>query len=195
LISLTELAADVMAEHGWTTSREADIAKAHLNFDLVAESEAAIVFFDGVRADELRHRAESLAAAVASVTLGQGAGVKAWEAYLVLFVEDDYAGADRAAQLVQRDLDYCRKIILDGAGIAAADDPRSAMEAALSFLFPLDVVLAPTVDDVRQYLIQLMDDRGVDPGLAAELVTAFDSEPTCTCWERVKRFESAKASG
>jgi hypothetical protein len=183
-----------MAEHGWTTRREADIAKAHLNFDLIAESETAIVFFDGVSGAELRHRADSLAGAVASVTLQQGAGVKAWEAYLVLLVEDDYAGADRAAQLVQRDLDYCRKIILDGAGIAAADDPRSAMEAALSFLFPLDVASAPTVEDVRQYLIQLIDERGVDHGLAAELVTSFDSEPACMCWERVKQFESAEAS-
>ena len=180
-----------MADHGWQTERQPDVGKAHLEFDLVAESETAIVFFDSVRGQDLRQRADALSGAVVAVTLQRDAGVKAWEAYLVLVVSDDYVAADTAAQAVQRDLNYCRKIIIDGAGIAAAADLRATMEAALSFLFPLDVASAPTLEDVRQHLIQLISEQGYDEALVGELVTAFDTETDCKCWERIKRFTPA----
>ena len=70
------------------------------------------------------------------MTLQPNAGIKAWEAYLVLIVSDGSAANDLAGQDVQRDVNYCRKIVIDGSSITAADDPRTAMEAVLSFFFP-----------------------------------------------------------
>jgi len=194
MTTLLDLAAEVMQGHGWNTRLRPDLAHAHLDFELVAESETAIAFFSVVSGHGLRHRADSLAGGIGAVTLQRDAGVKAWEAYLVLIIEDDYPAADAVAQQVQRNLDYCRKIVIDGAGIAAADNPRVDMERALSFLFPLDVALVPTVEDVREYLVELISERGFDKILVAELVTAFDREADCKCWERVKQRSSDKVS-
>jgi hypothetical protein len=183
-----------MTSHGWSTRRQPELAKAHFPFELVAENETAIAFFTSVSAHNLRHRADSLAGAIGAITLQRDAGVKAWEAYLLLIVEDDYATADVAAQEIQRDLDYCRKIVLDGVGIAATDNPRVAMERALSFLFPLEVALKPTVEDVRRYLVDTIGERGFDESLVSELVSAFDREADCKCWERVKQASSQEAA-
>jgi len=182
-----------MEKHGWTVRREDEIVKAHLNFDFIAENQTAIVFFKTARSESLRHEADALAGAIAAVTLQQSAGVKAWEAYLVLIVEDDYESADATAQVVQRDLDYCRKIVLNGQGIAASDDPWGSVEDSLSFLFPLDVAAVPGVEDVREYLTALIAEKGFDKNLVASLVNAFDSEVDCKCWDRVLSSQSAKA--
>lgn len=183
-----------MASHGWSTRRQPDLANAHFEFELVAENDTAIAFFTSVSGHNLRHRADSLAGAIGAITLHRDAGVKAWEAYLLLIIEGDYAAAEVIAQEVQRDLDYCRKIVLDGAGIAAAENPRAAMERALSFLFPLDAALTPSVEDVRQYLVDLIAERHFDKTLVSELVAAFDRETDCRCWERVKQASSQETA-
>jgi hypothetical protein len=191
---LIDLAESVMATHGWTTRREPEVARAHLHFDLIAENEVAIVFFDSVPGSALRDRAEALSAAVAAVTLQESAGVKAWEAYLVLVVSEGYIAADADAQAVQRDLSYCRKVVIDGEGIAAAIDSRRQMEAALSFLFPLDVASVPRVDDVRQHLIQFISEKGYDRALVTALVNAFDTEADCRCWGRINEFQRTRVT-
>jgi hypothetical protein len=193
-MALIELAADVMTGHGWSTRRQSELAMANVGFDLVAENETAIAFFSVVHGHSLRARADALAGAIGAITLRRDAGVKAWEAYLLLLVEDDYAAADPVAQQIQRDLDYCRKIVLDGAGITAADNPPAAMERALSFLFPLDVALAPSVEDVRTHLVDLIVEKGFNKRLVAELVGAFDRETDCKCWERVKNVSPEEAA-
>ena len=187
MTALTELAADVMTAHGWSTRRQSELTDGNIGFDLVAENDAAIAFFSLVDAQSLRARADTLAGAIGAITLRRDAGVKAWEAYLLLLVEDDYALADAAAQQIQRDLSYCRKIVLDGAGIAASNNPPAAMERALSFLFPLDVAVSPAVDDVRGHLVDLIAEKGFDKSLVAELVAAFNSGTDCKCWERIKQ--------
>lgn len=191
---LIDLAESVMSAHGWAVRRQRDIAKAHLEFDLIAENETAIVFFETVSGQRLRRRADELAAAVAAVTLQPAAGPKAWEAYLVLLVTEGYSAHEVAADAVQRDLNYCRKVVVDGAAIADSPDPHGAMEAALSFLFPLDVASAPSVGDVRQHLIELISERGIDAILVRELVNAFDAEADCRCWERIMHVAPATTS-
>jgi hypothetical protein len=52
--SLTDLAESLMTVHGWTTRREADVAKAGFAFDLIAESQTAIVFFETVSGSRLQ---------------------------------------------------------------------------------------------------------------------------------------------
>lgn len=193
MTELIELAADVMSSHGWSTRRRSELANAGAGFDLVAESETAIVFFDVVQLQSLRSRADALAGAIGAITLRRETGVKAWEAYLVLIVDADIA-ATAVAQQVQQDLDYCRKIVLDGATITAAESPSAAMERALSFLFPLDVALAPSVADVRASLVDLIAEKGFDKQLVTELVAAFDRETDCKCWERVIEVSSTGAS-
>jgi hypothetical protein len=186
LTGLIDLAADVMASHGWSTRKRTELANVGAGFDLVAENETAIVFFDIVRGPGLRARTDALAGAIGAITLRSDAGVKAWEAYLVLLVVEDYPADETVVQQVQRDLDYCRKIVLDGGGIAAAENPPAAMERALSFLFPLDVALAPAVADVRASLVDLIVEKGFDKSLITNLVAEFDHETDCRCWERVK---------
>lgn len=194
MTELIELTADVMTSHGWSIRRQSALAKANVGFDLVAENETAIAFFGSAHGHSLRARADALAGAIGAITLRRDAGVKAWEAYLLLLIEDDYAAVDPVAQQIQRDLDYCRKIVLDGAGIAAADNPPAAMERALSFLFPLDVALAPSAEDVRVHLVDLIAEKGFDKSLVAELVARFDQETDCKCWERVKQASTEGAA-
>ncbi len=191
-MDVIELAEAVLVDHGWTTHREAEMSSAGFDFDLVAESETAIVFLEAVAAASLRRRAETLSAAVAAVTLQREAGVKAWEAYLVLIVTDGYADIDSDAQRVQRNLDYCRKVVLDGCRIATTTYPYGAMEDSLSFLFPLEMNSAPTVENVRSRLIELVVEQGHDASLVESLVTAFDAEPDCKCLARVREFVTKK---
>ena len=193
---LTELAEQVMLGHGWTTRQESAIAKEHLEFDLIAESEAAIVFFETtIDGSQLRRKAKALSAAVAAVTMQPGAGAKAWEAYLVLLVGGGLSPSEAGtAESVQRDLGYCRKVVLDGDAIEEAPDPRAAMDQALSFLFPLDTVITPAVRDVRSHLINWLDENGFDQDLAEALVSSFDSESDCRCWSRIKESVLTKGS-
>jgi len=107
MTELIDLAADVMASHGWSTGRGAKLTNAGASFDLIAENETAIVFFDLVHGHSLRARADALAGAIGAITLRRDTGVKAWEAYLLLLVDDDTATTTASvAQQVQRDLDY-----------------------------------------------------------------------------------------
>src|SRR4051812_26762426 len=120
MASLVEYAESVMAGHGWSTRSEAALAESGLELDLVAENDAAIVFFEELPATAIRDRAAALSAAVASVTLQAGSGVKAWEAYLVLLVTGELSEAEEEAQRLQRDLNYCRKVVIDGSAVADA---------------------------------------------------------------------------
>lgn len=191
---LVDLAADVLAEHGWRTTRQLATVPSSLEFDLVAESEAAIAFFETVSGSGLRRKADVLAANVASVTLQADAGVKAWEAYLVLLVTDEFSRRVAEAQEVQRDLSYCRKIVLDGGRILAANDAARAMEAELAFLFPLTLAPEAASQNVRARLVQLVTGKGHDEALVRSLVDTFDSEPDCNCWPRIRSFAAGEGS-
>jgi hypothetical protein len=193
MTSLVALAGDVMARHGWLIRYEAGLEGSRLRFDLVAESPTAIVFVEDVETEGLRKQADALASAIAAITLGQSAGVKAWEAYLVLIVGRGYDEIDLLAQEIQRDLNYCRKIVLDGESISASDDTHAAMERALAFLLPVEAALSPGVEDARQHLIASLVGHGIDEALATEIVTAFDTEPDCKCWDRIERLVAHEA--
>jgi hypothetical protein len=188
--NLIELAAAVMEEHGWETRREHDLAEGNLKFDLVAENETAIAFFETVGSSALARKVDALSASVAAVTLRHDAGIKAWEAYLLLLVTDGSGAATSEAEAIQRDLSYCRKIVIDGESVGAAIDQRAAMESILSFLFPFDFALVPQVEDVREHMIELISNQGQDEELVRALVNAFDTETDCQCWRRAKEFAS-----
>jgi hypothetical protein len=182
-----------MASHGWTIRRGSELVSAGADFDLIAENDTAIVFFASASTQTLPARADNLAGAIGAITLSLDAGVKVWEAYLLLLVEDDVS-ASRVAQDVQRDLNYCRKIVLDGQAIAGAENPAAAMESALSFLFPLDSARVPTVPDVRAALVDMIVEKGLDRALVTSLVTTFDRESDCKCWDRVKEASLGAAA-
>ena len=112
----------------------------------------------------------------------------------MLVISEDYVAVDAEAQAVQRDLSYCRKVVIDGESIAAAIDSRRQMESALSFLFPLDVASLPRVEDVRDHLIQFLNEKGYDHTLVTTLVNAFDTEADCKCWERINEFQRMRAT-
>jgi hypothetical protein len=186
LSDLIALARESLAVRNWSIEGEARLAPSRLHFDLVAESDAAIVFIEAVDAHDLRARAKALSSEVAAVTLQETAGVKAWEAYLVLLITHGYTEAQAAAQELQRDLTYCRKIVVNGEAILGSAQPQKAMDTELSFLFPFDVAGAELqTEDVRSHLIDLITKAGVDGELVASLVNAFDSESDCRCWDRV----------
>jgi hypothetical protein len=110
-------------------------------------------------------------------------------------VSDGLEEIEPAAQQIQRDLTYCRKIVIDADRITSAADPIRATEEALSFLFPFDLVTARHDENVRERLIGLIAEAGVDRGLVTSLVNAFDTEADCRCWDRVLATVADVAEG
>jgi hypothetical protein len=181
------LARGALLNRGWATRTEGRLGDERLEFDLIAESPAAIVFIEAVSGQGLRRRAQQLSGEIAAVTLQAQTGAKAWEAYLVLLVTQGWEIGKPSAQEIQRDLMYCRKIVIDAEPILDAEDPESEMNAALGFLFPLDLGVGMATEDVRSHLIDLLAKDGLDRDLVTSLVNEFDAEPDCRCWQRVMR--------
>ena len=179
MTSLRPLLTQAFLTHGWDVRDQAELTTAGLTFDVLAENDTAIVFCKVLPADELGTVPE-LSGQLAAITLRPPAKLKSWEAYLVLVVTDLSELSMEKAQHVQQDLNYCRKVILDGDAILQSDDPLSEAVAKLTFLFPLEAAVPHWLPDVHKLLIDKLVARGIDATLSAALVQGFQ-EPECRC--------------
>jgi hypothetical protein len=179
--------ASVFRNSGWSVTHHDELRVQGLSFDFIAESEAAVLFAAGAEVDLLKESTRRLVAEVAAVTQRRSAGVKAWEAYLLLACTGDLLEHENAVQSVQHDLAYCRKIVISADEIETAQDPHSAAQRLVAFLLPLRPTDRVLFTDVRRALAQRLEAHGVDGALAAELVGHFD-ESSCRCGERMKAF-------
>jgi hypothetical protein len=137
-------------------------------FDLVAENDVAIAFVASCARDLLVPESTRLAAAIAAI-LQRGGGPKAWEAYLLLVVHGLGENDDEAVAAVQRDLTYCRKLVVHGESVLASGDPVASLARRLALLFPLS--LADTGGSIDPHV--LLEDGLVAQGHDREVVRAL----------------------
>lgn len=192
MVDLPKTLIQVFQGQGWSVRSSEVLAGVGLSFDLVAESAATIVFAEVLRAAQLKDKARELTAQVASAVQRRGSGSKAWEAYLVLVVSDNFSQVLELAQEIQYDLRYCRKVVIAGERVLA-DDPLQSVRDLLSFLFPLQRTTAVVPVDIRGMLADKLIERNLSIGLVRELVLNFD-EADCTCLERFRRFAKGAAT-
>jgi hypothetical protein len=114
------------------------------DFAVVGESPVSVLFAARTTASALPVDAARLAGVISAAVLSRG-GPKVWEAILVLLVSGIRKDDEHKIAAVERDLTYCRKVVVDSASIEESSDPEKKMEAQLSFLFPLSAL--PTESD------------------------------------------------
>jgi hypothetical protein len=160
--------------HGWEVRRKG-VDPRFAAFALVAESEVAIAFVQQVLPTSFVSDVASLSAAVGNF-LHDRVGPKAWEAYLVLLV-DGMASIDADdLEVVQRDLTWCRKVIVDAQQIRTADDQLAYLEGQLAILFPLDATEAEVPPSVRKLLINELIARGLPRELVEYLASKSEDD-------------------
>ena len=176
--------ATAFGRKGWSSITGDGLTDSGFEFDAAFESPTAIVFCEELAVERLTAKVASLSEQVAAVTQRSAAGSKAWEGYLLLLCHGDLLQHEREVQSVQYDLSYCRKIVIPADQIEFADDPVSAAEEALAFLFPLELGSAGPAFDVRSALVDHLATTGISRELAADLVDNFD-ESACKCTQRL----------
>lgn len=142
-------------------------------FVLVAESEIAVLFAAEVAAAGLEYEAASLSARIGAFLGGFASGnPKAWEAYLCLVVSGGISERPSLAAAVERDLQFCRKLVIDADVSDVEHDPNVALASAIAPLLPLVLDGAFLQEDPFSKL----DNRLVVAGQPRQLVSLmFDS--------------------
>lgn len=184
MISLEQGLQDLFTADGWRVYDQGDLRAANLSFEFAAESDNAVVFARTVSGLEIGEFSNRLAGEIASLTLSGYAPLKAWEAYLLLFVSEGYTENVEVAQQIQYDFTFCRRVVLDLQEIQLAPEPDRKLRSDLAFLFPLGVAEKQEVVEVRELLVKKLAASGIDSGLARDLVAGFD-ETDCKCVERL----------
>ncbi len=185
MTDLVGILLSTFSSRGWSIRDTVTSREAGYSFDLVAESETAVVFVSALPAVEVPDRVFDLTAEVASLTLRQ-VSAKAWEAYLVLVATGLESDTAEPLQDIQRNLDYCRKVVVDGDAILSADDPAAEAASALAFLFPLEVFDEGVLPDVRSLLLSRLAARGIPSELARAMLDGFQEE-RCDCLNLVRQ--------
>jgi hypothetical protein len=166
--SLSEL----FAERGWSVAREFQ-DRLIGQFSLVAENDIAVAFVASAGQTDMRELAGRLSATIGAVMQASG-GPKAWEAYLVIAVHA-LAEADEASiTAIERDLAFCRKILIDADEVLGSPEPVRVLERDLALLFPLPA--GPTVigPSPTELLENNLIARGHDPEIVHGLVRGLD---------------------
>lgn len=157
----------VLETHGWTVITESHDARAK-EFDLIAENQSAIVFVYTSASTRLEADSRRLGARIASL-MQESPSEKSWEAYLVLLVplltDNDQGMIGR----VQRDLTFCRRVLIETRTVTGARNTAAELEQRLGFLFPLSLTDVTATPDAPELLRLSLVQRGS----AAELVTAM----------------------
>ncbi len=182
-MSVTDLLKTLFKEHGWAVATRERLAEAGLDFDLMAESDTVVAFARALPVDSVATSVDGLSAQLATLTLSR-VDAKSWEAYLLLLVGGIHDSDVAALQETQRDLNYCRKVIVSTDQIVSSEQPLEALRRALSLFFPLDVFDGTLLPDVRALLVDELIRRRIRPTVARSLVSAFDT-PECGCLERI----------
>jgi hypothetical protein len=126
----------LFVSRGWSVPAILPSLLARAEFTFSAENDLAVVVATGTPGSELRAAASHASAAIANLVQAHQ-GAKAWEVYLLLAAHDlDDVDEDTIVS-VQRDLTFCRKIILDANVLADAAQAMSYLVPKLSLLFPL----------------------------------------------------------
>ena len=115
------------------------------------------------------------AGAVASVLQRLG-GIKAWEGYLLVLVDglSQLPPEDQAE--VQRDLTYCRRILIDAQRVELdVDNSLSYLMRELALLFPLSASEVGDLVEVNDLLIDELVRRGNERTLVTHLVRGLDA--------------------
>lgn len=185
---LAEVLREVFSRRGWEVKTRASMKATGLSFDFVAENDTAVVFAVVLPVNQVLSSSTELASEVASVTLRRP-NSKSWEAYLILATTGISEETVEGLQDVQRDLNYCRKIILDGDALLRADDAVEKAYETLSFLFPLDVMDAGVLPDVRSLLVEHLIARGLRQPLPQSLLDHFQDDE-CQCISLMSGQES-----
>lgn len=184
MTSVTEVLEKVFVERGWSVEGHESLEAAGLGFDIIAESDSAVVFAKALAATDVSASIDELSSQVASMTLAE-VSAKSWEAYLLLAVSGMNEVDAQGVQEVQHDLNYCRKIVIDIDDTLSSEDPVATLRERLSFLFPLDFMEGGYLSDVRAMLVETLASRGVSQELARDLVREFDA-PDCRCLARLE---------
>jgi hypothetical protein len=138
MTTVAQALATVFDQEGWVVEMPPPQALAGGDFDLVAENDVAIVFVATSERTDVQRDASRLSGTIAAALQKQG-GPKIWEAYLVLIVAGLQPVDDEAILQVQRDLTYCRKLIISLDMVLGSNDPVDVLLRRLALLFPLSL--------------------------------------------------------
>lgn len=158
-------------EHGWVVEMPPPEALAGGDFDLVAENDVAVVFVASTARPDLQRNSGRLSGAIAAALQRQG-GAKMWEAYLVLLVPGLQPSDDETISEVQRDLGYCRKLVVNLDAVLGAEDPVEVLLRRLALLFPLSLADSVEGPNPAALLERGLVDRGNDLELVRGLLAA-----------------------
>lgn len=160
--------AQLFSANGWrveTHSRDALLSP----FGIVAENDVAIVFGAEIGASEFVTGSSALAATIAAFMSPRGEP-KVWEAYLLLAVKEFAMVPEDDLIAVQRDLNYCRRIVVNSDAVLADDNHAEALKRQMLLLFPfVPAELEPAVS-VEKLLEDQLVSRGNDPEIVGDLV-------------------------
>lgn len=145
-------------------------------FVLVAENPVAVLFVARSDAASLKADAQTNGAAIGAYLHARG-GPKVWEGYLVLLAESYGQLTHDELSNVQRDLTYCRKIVIDAQVLRLTTDPEAWLRDELAMLFPLRLERPDDLVSVPALLQDELVGRGVDPQTASDLIMSA-SDPS-----------------
>jgi hypothetical protein len=169
---MDELLRDVLVAHGWTVPESTPDYRVR-HFDLVAENDSAIVFAATSSSDDLTADSRRLGASIA-LFMQDVPGDKTWEGYLLLFVPLLSADHQEEITSVQRDLTFCRRVVIDTSTLVASPDPKRTLESRLSFLFPLSVADTTGAPDSEVILRNRLLDHGHPEPVTDALLRGMD---------------------
>jgi hypothetical protein len=165
---------EVFRREGWIAT-ESPPSALNSDFAFVAENDVAIVFAASTEPDLIVTDSSRLSSIIGASVLTVG-GSKAWEAYLLLLVKGMTVDDDAAVTEVQRDLTYCRKVVVPTEGVLASPDPIGVLSRRLAFLFPLSFTEMVRAEEPQQLLEDGLVRRGNDRALVRGLLAGL-SDP------------------
>jgi hypothetical protein len=165
---LVDCMAQLFSTNGWrvqTKSHDPLLSR----FGIVAENDIAIVFGAEIAATELSAASSALAATIAAVMSPRG-DPKVWEAYLLLAVGKFGMVPEDELIAVQRDLNYCRRFVVDSDAVRAGANHAEALKRQLLLLFPFAPTELEGTFSVERLLEDCLVSRGNDPRVVEDLV-------------------------
>jgi len=169
--TVTSLLIALFEQQGWAVESPPPEGLAGADFDLVAENDVAVVFVSATKAADIQRDSAQLSASIAAALQRLGSP-KVWEAYLVLLVPGLRTDHDESILQVQRDLTYCRKLVVSLDTVLGSRDPSAVLLQRLALLFPLSLVGPAEAADPATLLERGLIDRGNEPEIVRGLLAA-----------------------
>lgn len=163
----------LFVSRGWSVPAELPSLLASAEFIFTAENDLAVVVATVTPGSELRRAASHASAAIATLVQAHE-GPKAWEVYLLLAAHDLNDVDQDTIVSVQRDLLFCRKIILDADLLASAAEPMTYLAPKLSLLFPLARIDTEAGPSPSELLERSLVDKGHPANTVRTLMNGID---------------------